>query len=77
MAETGIDGVMAAKPVFADRAQVGRWLDALDRALAAGDRAAAERVFEEAIPEFRRGGRRAREPSQPPASPPVAAIRSA
>ena len=54
MAEIGIDGVMAAKPVFADRARVERWLDALDRAVAAGDRAAAERVFEEAIPEFRR-----------------------
>ena len=54
MAETGIDGVMAAKPVFADHARLDAWLDALDRAIAASDRAAAEKVFEEAIPEFRR-----------------------
>jgi O-antigen biosynthesis protein WbqV len=54
MAEIGIDGVMAAKPIFADRAKVNQWLDALDRAITAGDRAAAERVFEEAIPEFKR-----------------------
>ncbi|WP_243369295.1 nucleoside-diphosphate sugar epimerase/dehydratase [Microvirga solisilvae] len=52
--EIGIDGVMAAKPIFADRAKVDLWLDALDKAIAAGDRAAAERVFEDAIPEFKR-----------------------
>jgi O-antigen biosynthesis protein WbqV len=52
--EIGIDGVMAAKPVFADRAKVDLWLDALDRAIASGDRTAAERVFEDAIPEFKR-----------------------
>ena len=54
MAEIGIDGVMAAKPIFADRSRVNRWLDALARAIKTGDRAAAERVFEEAIPEFKR-----------------------
>jgi O-antigen biosynthesis protein WbqV len=54
MADTGIDGVMAARPVFADRARVDGWLAALDEAVAAGDRAAAERVFEDAIPEFKR-----------------------
>ena len=54
MAETGIDGVMAAKPVFADRPRVEAWLRALEAAVAGMDRAAAERVFEEAIPEFRR-----------------------
>ncbi|WP_414472478.1 SDR family NAD(P)-dependent oxidoreductase [Microvirga sp. M2] len=54
MAEIGIDGVMAAKPIFADRAKVDQWLDALDKAVIEGDRAAAERVFEEAIPEFKR-----------------------
>lgn len=54
MAETGIDGIMAARPVFADRAKVEGWLAALGRALATGDRGAAERVFEEAVPEFRR-----------------------
>ncbi|TNC15789.1 polysaccharide biosynthesis protein [Methylobacterium terricola] len=48
----GIDGVMAAKPVFADRAQLAAWLDRLAAALAADDRTAADRVFGEAIPDF-------------------------
>lgn len=52
--EIGIDGVMAAKPIFADRNRVNQWLDALDKAIADGDRAAAEQVFEDAIPEFKR-----------------------
>ncbi|MGO4706451.1 SDR family NAD(P)-dependent oxidoreductase [Microvirga sp. 2MCAF38] len=52
--EIGIDGVMAAKPVFADRAKVHEWLEGLRQALANLDRAAAERVFEDAIPEFKR-----------------------
>jgi len=64
-AEIGIDGVMAARPVFADRDRVGRWLERLDEAVRDGDRDAAERVFEEAIPEFTR---RAKAPS-PPAVP--------
>ncbi len=63
-AEIGIDGVMAAKPIFADRARVDQWLDALAEAVAAGDREAAERVFEDAIPEFKR-----RKPSSQPAAP--------
>ncbi len=54
MAEIGIDGVMAAKPIFADRAKVDEWLKALGQAIKDGDRAAAERVFEDAIPEFKR-----------------------
>ncbi|MGE7413872.1 SDR family NAD(P)-dependent oxidoreductase [Methylobacterium tarhaniae] len=48
----GIDGVMAAKPVFADRAQLQAWLDRLAASVAADDRAAADRVFGEAIPDF-------------------------
>ncbi|KMO30034.1 SDR family NAD(P)-dependent oxidoreductase [Methylobacterium aquaticum] len=48
----GIDGVMAAKPVFADRAQLQTWLDRLAAAVAADDRAAADAVFGEAIPDF-------------------------
>ncbi|QRE72755.1 SDR family NAD(P)-dependent oxidoreductase [Methylobacterium aquaticum] len=48
----GIDGVMAAKPVFADRAQLQAWLDRLAAAVAADDRAAADAVFGEAIPDF-------------------------
>ena len=38
-AEIGIDGVMAAKPVFADRERVDEWLEILRRAVAANDRA--------------------------------------
>jgi FlaA1/EpsC-like NDP-sugar epimerase len=63
-AEIGIDGVMAAKPVFADRARVDQWLAILARAVVAGDRSAAERVFEDAVPEFKR-----RRQQPPPAAP--------
>ncbi|WP_336489145.1 SDR family NAD(P)-dependent oxidoreductase [Methylobacterium nigriterrae] len=49
----GIDGVMAAKPVFADRAVLDGWAERLRRAVSAGDRAEAEAVFEAAIPDFR------------------------
>jgi O-antigen biosynthesis protein WbqV len=78
MAEIGIDGVMAAKPVFADRSRVNLWLDALARAIEAGDRAAAERVFEDAIPEFKRRTQTL-SPSERAslAPPPPAAVRSA
>lgn len=49
---------MAASPVFADRAVLEGWVERLRGAVAAQDRAAAEAVFEEAIPEFahRAGG---------------------
>ncbi|QFU17977.1 nucleoside-diphosphate sugar epimerase/dehydratase [Microvirga thermotolerans] len=63
-AEIGIDGVMAARPIFADRARLESWLERLAAAVREGDRAAAEAVFEEAIPEFKR---RTKEP--PPAAP--------
>lgn len=53
MVETGVDGVMAAKPVFAARARVAEWLKRLAAAVSAEDRAAAEAVLEEAIPDFR------------------------
>ncbi|KQP51926.1 capsular biosynthesis protein [Methylobacterium sp. Leaf399] len=49
----GIDGVMAAKPIFADRRILDGWIVRLQAAVTAGDRAAAEAVFEEAIPDFR------------------------
>jgi len=49
----GIDGVMAARPVFADRDQLDGWVARLRDAVAAGDRAAAEAVFEAAVPHFR------------------------
>jgi O-antigen biosynthesis protein WbqV len=69
--EIGIDGVMAAKPVFADKSRVEGWLQGLRQALATGDRAAAEHVFEDAIPEFRRRDQAASAPApQEPASIP-------
>ncbi|HEY8382328.1 MAG TPA: SDR family NAD(P)-dependent oxidoreductase [Microvirga sp.] len=78
MAEIGIDGVMAAKPVFADRARLDHWLATLDRAIAKADRAGAERVFEDAIPEFKRRTQvMARAERSLPAAPQPAAIRSA
>lgn len=49
----GIEGVMAAKPVFADRPVLDGWIARLHAAVNSGDRAAAEAVFEEAIPDFR------------------------
>lgn len=65
----GIEGVMAAKPVFADRPVLQGWIARLRAAVAAGDRAEAEAVFEEAIPDFReRAGTRI--PAAPaPATP--------
>ena len=50
----GIEGVMAAKPVFADRGVLEAWIARLRAAVAEGDRAAADGVFEEAVPDFRR-----------------------
>ncbi|CAH1678198.1 O-antigen biosynthesis protein WbqV [Hyphomicrobiales bacterium] len=52
MAETGIDGVMAAKPLFADRRYLAARLAALVEAITTGDRLAAEAILEDAIPEF-------------------------
>jgi O-antigen biosynthesis protein WbqV len=49
----GIDGVMAARPVFADRVRLDGWVSQLRSAVAAGDRGAAEAVFEAAVPHFR------------------------
>ncbi|GJD52926.1 UDP-N-acetyl-alpha-D-glucosamine C6 dehydratase [Methylobacterium crusticola] len=65
----GIDGVMAAKPVFADRARLRHWLERLAAAVAADDRAAADAVFGEAIPDFlrREGAPAAAAPAARPA----------
>ncbi len=66
VAEIGIDGVMAAQPIFADLDRVQLWLDRLAQAVETGDRPAAEAVFEEAIPEFRaRGAAQKPLPSKP------------
>ena len=74
MAETGLDGVMAAKPSFAGRAKIQSWLARLDEAIKANDRAAANTVLDEAIPDF---SRREQSPPAAPAQPrslPAAAI---
>ena len=78
MTETGIGGVMAAKPVFADRREVEAWLERLKIAVAAGDRAGAERVFAEAIPDFRKRARvlAPAPPSLPASSPRAVASRA-
>ncbi len=52
MAETGLDGVMAAKPSFAARTRMQGWLSRLEAAVKADDRNAAEAVLDEAIPDF-------------------------
>ena len=64
MAETGLDGVMAAKPIFAGRERMLAWLQELARAVAAQDRRGAEAVLDAAIPDFR-----LRQPAMPPAAP--------
>ena len=50
--ETGIDGVLAAAPLSASRAAIAAWVGRLLQAEAAQDRAAAEAVFTEAVPNF-------------------------
>jgi O-antigen biosynthesis protein WbqV len=51
--ETGVEGVMAAKPIFRALKDIQDWLKRLDKALDNADRHQAEAVFEEAIPEFK------------------------
>jgi FlaA1/EpsC-like NDP-sugar epimerase len=69
MTDTGIDGVMAAEPVFADQKRIAAWLKRLSAAAGSNDRNAAEAVFEEAIPEFKQ--RAAQAPSAPSAYVPT------
>lgn len=52
----GIEGVMAAQPIFADRPRLDAWIARLRAAVEHGDRAAADAVFEEAVPHFRERG---------------------
>ena len=56
ISETGIDGVLAAAPHAATRAQMTVWLQALSEAVAALDRVRAEKVFYEAVPNFQPAG---------------------
>ena len=78
MAETGIAGILAAKPIFAGRERVEAWLGRLRMAIAASDRPAAEAVLEEAIPGFSRRHQGSAPALQAqPASPPPAPIPAA
>jgi O-antigen biosynthesis protein WbqV len=52
-AETGLDGVMAAKPIFAGRSRMQGWLARLEVGIKNDERAAAEAILDEAIPDFR------------------------
>ncbi|MHB2167369.1 polysaccharide biosynthesis protein [Alsobacter sp. R-9] len=52
--ETGVAGVMAAKPFFADADRMGAWIERLKRAVADHDRAAGEAVLAEAVPALSR-----------------------
>lgn len=73
MAETGLDGVMAAKPIFAGRARIEAWLAQLQAAVKANDQAAAHTVLDEAIPDFSRRDSKRPDAPVPPSSQPAAA----
>jgi FlaA1/EpsC-like NDP-sugar epimerase len=73
MAETGLDGVMAAKPSFAARSRMQGWFSRLEAAVKANDRLAAEAVLEEAIPDFSQRQQTPPALPAPETSPPVAA----
>jgi FlaA1/EpsC-like NDP-sugar epimerase len=75
MAETGLDGVMAAKPSFAARARMQGWQSRLEAAVKAEDRAMAEAVLDEAIPDFSRREQKRPAAPAPALSLPVAASR--
>jgi O-antigen biosynthesis protein WbqV len=53
MAEIGVPGIVAAKPVQASLEEVRAWLATLEQALARNERAAIYNVLREAVPEFR------------------------
>ncbi|HXW19069.1 MAG TPA: polysaccharide biosynthesis protein, partial [Roseiarcus sp.] len=56
--DIGVEGVTAAQTPPVDRAAMNRWLAELSSAAQAGDRAAAEQVFAEAIPSYSRARQR-------------------
>lgn len=55
LVETRMKGVMAARSLLVEREQMLAWLEALQMAVHAGDRAAAERVFRAAVPDYSGG----------------------
>ena len=53
MAEIGVPGIVAAKPVQASLDKIRVWLATLERALERNERAAIDGVLRDAVPEFR------------------------
>jgi O-antigen biosynthesis protein WbqV len=53
MAEIGVPGIVAAKPVQASLAEVRAWLATLEQALGRNEREAIYNVLRQAVPEFR------------------------
>ncbi|MFA6265791.1 MAG: SDR family NAD(P)-dependent oxidoreductase [Pseudolabrys sp.] len=53
MAEIGVPGIVAAKPVQASLESIRAWLATLEQALARNERTAIYTVLREAVPEFR------------------------
>jgi FlaA1/EpsC-like NDP-sugar epimerase len=56
--DIGVEGVTAAQTPNVERTAMTRWLAELASAAQSGDRAAAERVFAEAIPSYKRASQR-------------------
>lgn len=52
--ETGVAGLMAAKPFFAEPERMAAWMNRLRQAIETLDRTAAEEVLAEAVPAFSR-----------------------
>ena len=53
MAETGIPGIVAAKPVQASLEEINAWVVALEKGLSGHERAIIYNVLRDAVPEFR------------------------
>jgi O-antigen biosynthesis protein WbqV len=51
--EIGIDGIVAAKPVYPSLEAMRGWLAALEQGLAREDRAVVDNVLRDAVPDFR------------------------
>jgi FlaA1/EpsC-like NDP-sugar epimerase len=56
LVETGLDGVMAAQTIAVKQQQITKWVEALKRAMTAGDMAAANAILMKAVPDYKPGG---------------------
>lgn len=54
MVPLNIDGVMAAKPIFANEDKIRSWLSQLEQVIHSHQRIEADRIFEEAVPEYKK-----------------------